>query len=139
MSVVVFVDTSNGVSKAALEATYYANKVAGMIGGSTTAVTYGNAADLADLGKAGAANVVAARQLTSADPQQITRLIEAVVAEAGASVVVCSQDPIGKAVAPRIAARLSAGHATSAIALPDNSNGFVVKTNVFSRKSLRSC
>ncbi|MGZ5135242.1 MAG: electron transfer flavoprotein subunit alpha/FixB family protein, partial [Flavitalea sp.] len=41
----------------------------------------------------------------------------------------------GKAIAPRLAARLKAGLVAGAIALPDTSNGFVVKKNVFSGKA----
>ncbi len=135
MSVLVFVDTSNGVNKAALEASFYGSKVAGMIGGSTTVVTFGNEGALADLGKAGANKVVAARNIQHADPQQLCRLISAVADQEGASVIVIPQDPVGKAVAPRVAAKLKAGNASPAIALPDTSNGFVVKTNVFSGKA----
>lgn len=135
MSVLVFVDTSKGVSKAALEATYYGKKIAESTGGSVNVVTYGNASDLADLGKAGAQGVVVANGVDTPDPQQLTRLVTQTADSKGASVIVISQDPIGKAVAPRVAARLNAGHAAPAIALPDTSNGFVVKTNVFSGKA----
>ncbi len=41
----------------------------------------------------------------------------------------------GKAVAPRVSARLKAGLVSGAVALPDTSNGFVVKKNVFSGKA----
>jgi electron transfer flavoprotein alpha subunit len=41
----------------------------------------------------------------------------------------------GKAIAPRVASRLSAGLVSGAIALPDTKNGFVVKKNVFSGKA----
>ncbi len=53
----------------------------------------------------------------------------------GADVIVVSQDQLGKAVAPRVAASMEAGHVSGAIALPDTSNGFIVKTNVFSGKA----
>ncbi len=41
----------------------------------------------------------------------------------------------GKAIAPRLSARLKAGLVSGAVALPDTSNGFVVKKNVFSGKA----
>ena len=41
----------------------------------------------------------------------------------------------GKAIAPRLSARLKAGLVAGAIALPDTSNGFVVRKNVFSGKA----
>jgi electron transfer flavoprotein alpha subunit len=41
----------------------------------------------------------------------------------------------GKAIAPRLSVRLNAGLVSGAVALPDTSNGFVVKKNVFSGKA----
>jgi len=131
MSVIVFVDTTKGISKAALEAVYYGSKV----GSPVTAVTFGGNNDLAELGNAGASKVVVARGVDKADPQQMTRLICSVSDSEGAEFIIFSQDPIGKAIAPRVAARLEAGHASGAIAIPDTSNGFTVKTNVFSGKA----
>ena len=41
----------------------------------------------------------------------------------------------GKAIAPRLSARLKAGLVSGAVALPDTNNGFTVKKNVFSGKA----
>ena len=49
--------------------------------------------------------------------------------------IVISHNQTGKAVAGRVAARLKAGLVTGAIALPDTTNGFVVKKSVFSGKA----
>ncbi len=40
-----------------------------------------------------------------------------------------------KQLLPRLSARLKAGLVSGAVALPDTSNGFVVKKNVFSGKA----
>jgi electron transfer flavoprotein alpha subunit len=53
----------------------------------------------------------------------------------GAEVVVLSNNLTGKAVAPRLSVRLKAGLVAGAVALPDLSNGFTVKRNVFSGKA----
>lgn len=62
-----------------------------------------------------------------------------VIAEAatasGATVVVISHTQTGKAIAGRVAVRLKAGLVAGACALPDTSNGFVVKKTVFSGKA----
>jgi len=50
-------------------------------------------------------------------------------------VIVFSNNVDGKAIAPRLSARLKAGLVTGAVALPDTSNGFVVKKTVFSGKA----
>ena len=51
------------------------------------------------------------------------------------TVIIFSHNQTGKAVAPRVSARLKAGLVSGAVALPDTSNGFVVKKNVFSGKA----
>jgi len=135
MAVIVFTDTSKGITKAAQEVVFYGSKIAASIGTTTTVVTFGQESNLAEFGKAGAKKVVVAKNLSQSDPQQLTRLVAQVCENEGASVVVFAQDPVGKAVAPRVAARLNAGHATSAIALPQTGSDFVVKTNVFSGKA----
>jgi electron transfer flavoprotein alpha subunit len=133
MSVLVFIEAKDGkLSKAAFEAVSYGNKI-----GDTTVVTFGNADNsvLAELGNYGAKKVLVNRSVEGKNDQQLTKLIAAAAGEAGADVVIIAQDQLGKAVGPRVAARLGAGHASGAIALPDTSNGFVVKTNVYSGKA----
>ncbi len=133
MSVVVFIDTrSEKVAKAALEALTYGRKVAEAVGTTVTAVTFGDA-DAAKLGALNANKVVVARSVKTADGQQLTRLVCAVAQAENAQVIVCTHDILGKAVAPRVAARLKAGQVAGAITLPDATGR--VKRNVFSGKA----
>src|SRR4029079_9194874 len=69
------------------------------------------------------------------DAQVYTKAIADVVGKTGAKVIVFSNNVDGKAIAPRLSARLKAGLVTGAVALPDTSNGFVVKKTVFSGKA----
>ena len=133
MSVLVFIEVKEKVSKAALEAVSYGSKI-----GPTTVLTYGNADEntLKTIGDFGGEKVLIHRGITSSNDQQITNLIAAAVDQTGAEVVVISQDQTGKAVGPRVAAKLNAGHVSGAISLPDTSNGFEVNTNVFSGKAM---
>jgi electron transfer flavoprotein alpha subunit len=133
MSVVVFVEVKNKVSKAALEAVSYGSKL-----GKVHVVTYGDASEevLSDMSNYGAENILVCRTLTEHNEQKITNLIAAAVEKSNAEFIVLSQDQTGKSVGPRIAAKLTAGHISGAIALPDTSNGFVVKTNVYSGKAI---
>jgi electron transfer flavoprotein alpha subunit len=87
------------------------------------------------LGKYGIAKVhtVSNESLNQLDAQLYTKIIAE--AAAGADVIVFSNNLVGKAVAPGLSARLKAGLVTGAVALPDTSNGFVVKKNVFSGKA----
>jgi electron transfer flavoprotein alpha subunit len=130
MSTIVFIDTRGGkLPKAAQEAVTYASQLAG---GPVTAVTFGDAQGLEALGAQGASKVIVARNVTTVDGQQLTKLVCDVAAAEGATTIVCVSDGTGKAVAPRVAARLKAGHVSGAIALP-NGNDF--KRNVFSGKA----
>ena len=133
MSVVVFVEVKNKISKAAMEAVYYGSNL-----GTVNVVTFGDASEdeLKELGQYGAENIWVCRNLSEANDQALSRLIAAAVEKANAEFVVLAQNQTGKAVGPRIAAKLNAGHISGAIDLPDTSNGFVVKTNVYSGKAI---
>jgi len=133
MSVVVFIEVKNKVNKTALEAVSYGSKL-----GPVTVITYGGASEeaLSELGNYGAENIWVSRKMTENNDQLITRLVTAAVEKANAEFVILAQDQTGKAVGPRIAAKLTAGHVSGAIDLPDTSNGFVVKTNVYSGKAI---
>ena len=133
MSVVVFVEVKNKISKAAMEAVYYGSNL-----GTVNVVTFGDASEdaLRELGQYGAENIWVCRNLSEANDQALSRLIAAAVEKANAEFVVLAQNQTGKAVGPRIAAKLNAGHISGAIDLPNTSNGFVVKTNVYSGKAI---
>ena len=64
-----------------------------------------------------------------------THIIAEAVKNTGANVIIFSNNFNGKAIAPRLSVRLKAGLVSGAVALPDTSNGFVVKKNVFSGKA----
>ncbi|HSC40436.1 MAG TPA: electron transfer flavoprotein subunit alpha/FixB family protein, partial [Chitinophagaceae bacterium] len=93
--------------------------------------------DLAALGRYGVKKIhhVNKDTLNHFDAQLYTKAIAKAVEASGATVVVFSNNVDGKAIAPRLSARLKAGLVAGAVALPDTSNGFVVKKNVFSGKA----
>jgi electron transfer flavoprotein alpha subunit len=132
MSVLVFVESKNGnIVKAGLEAVSYGSQI-----GSTTVVTFGDidAGTLSAIGNYGASKVLVHKGISEVNDQRLTRMIAAAAAASGSDVVVLAQDQTGKSIGPRVAARMNAGHVSSAVDLPDTSNGFVVKTNVFFRE-----
>jgi|TARA_B110000908_G_scaffold170779_1_gene231349 electron transfer flavoprotein alpha subunit len=134
MSVLVYIDSKDGIAKNAQEAVFYGSKIAAKTGGDTIVVTSGNLDNdaLSALGKYGASKVIAHNSV-DLDSQQLTKLVADVAKDSGSKVVIFSQDLTGKAVAPRIAVRLNAGIVSGAIALP--SDDFVVKVNAFSGKA----
>lgn len=134
MSVLVYIDSKDGIAKNAQEAVFYGSKIAAKTGGDTIVVTSGNLDNdaLSALGKYGASKVIAHNSV-DLDSQQLTKLVADVANDNGSKVVIFSQDLTGKAVAPRVAVKLNAGIVSGAIALP--SDDFVVKVNAFSGKA----
>ncbi|MBI3138614.1 MAG: electron transfer flavoprotein subunit alpha/FixB family protein [Sphingobacteriales bacterium] len=139
MSVLIFIDTAEGVvKKASLEALSYGAKAAEILGTPAEAVVLGTVKeDLAALGKYGVKKIhhVNNESLNHQDAQVFTNVIAQVAGACGASLVVFSNNLSGKAIAPRLSVRLKAGLVSGAVALPDPSNGFLVKKNVFSGKA----
>jgi electron transfer flavoprotein alpha subunit len=127
----VYINSANGLSKAALETVTYAKK----LGAEVAVVTNGgaDASVLASLGNYGASVVYQDSSLDGQDPSQLVKLVAAAAQKVGATTIIFSHDLIGKAVAPRLSVRLKAGLVAGAVALPE-ANGNV-KVNVFSGKA----
>lgn len=139
MSVLIFIDTAEGhVKKASLEVLTYGSKIAEQLNTTAEAVVLGSISeDLPALGKYGVKKIyhVADDTLNHLDAQVYTNVIAQVAKANDAKVIVFSNNVDGKAIAPRLSVRLNAGLVSGAVALPDTSNGFVVKKNVFSGKA----
>ncbi len=148
MSVLIFLDQADGhIRKASLEAICYGAKLAAQTGTTAEAIVLGTVSeDLAALGKYGVTKVhtVSNASLNQLDVQVYIKVIAAAVTASGATVVIFSNNLVGKAVSPGLSVRLKAGLVTGAVALPDTSNarpddqagrGFIVKKNVFSGKA----
>ncbi|HRI24844.1 MAG TPA: electron transfer flavoprotein subunit alpha/FixB family protein [Ferruginibacter sp.] len=139
MSVLVFLDQSeNHIKKSSFEAACYAAKVAELTGTTVEGIVLGTVNDdLASLGKYGLKKIHAVKNdsLNHMDAQVFTKVIAEAASATGAKVIIFSNNFNGKAIAPRLSVRLKAGLVSGAVALPDLSNGFVVKKNVFSGKA----
>ena len=138
MSVIIFADAIEGkLSKAAYEAVYYGSKIAAQNGGTAIAVSYGSVeeSDLKELGKYGATRVLVNRNLKESDDQQLARLVVKAVEQENADTVIFPYDATGKAIAPRVAAKLKAGLVAGAVELPQTGSGYIVKKSVFSGKA----
>ncbi len=140
--VLIFADQSEGqIKKQGYEAVSYGAKIAEAAGTTAEVLVLGtvdNASEaLAALGKYGATKVhhAADAGFNAFDAQVYTAAIADAVAASGADIVVFSHTTTGKAIAPRLSAKLKAGLVAGAIDLPDTSTGFVVKKLVFSGKA----
>jgi electron transfer flavoprotein alpha subunit len=137
--VLVFTEINkNRVKKSSLECVQYAAKIAALTGGNVTAlVNQASAEHLEELGKAGA-NAILNMNINDlgSDHFLSCAAVEHAVKHSGAKVIVFAFDIAGKAIAPRLSAKLKAGLVAGATELPVvNGAAFEVKKNVFSGKA----
>lgn len=139
MAVLIFVDQAEGqIKKSSLEALSYGVALAKQMNTTADAVVLGNLAkSAADLGSYGIAKVYHGESDTfnTLDTQSYTTAILEAAQKSNAEVIIFSHNQTGRAVAPQVAAKLKAGFVAGAVALPDTSNGFVVRKSVFSGKA----
>lgn len=140
MSVLVLAEQEQGAfKKKTFEAVQYAAHIAQQTSGSVTALVFGAMPNdkLAELGAYGAQKVlhVSDDRLATLNAKAYTKAIVTAAEKEGAKVIVGLYDVTGKAVAPRVAAKLKAGLVSGAVAHPVLDNGFVVKKTVFSGKA----
>ncbi|RYZ49543.1 MAG: electron transfer flavoprotein subunit alpha/FixB family protein, partial [Sphingobacteriales bacterium] len=139
MSILIFIDQADGqVKKSSLEAISYGAKIGEQLNAPVEGVILGSTSeDLTALGKYGVRKIhhVNNELLNKFDAQVYTKVIAEVAQAAGSSVIIFSNNMDGKAIAPRLSARMKAGLVSGAVALPETSNGFIVKKNVFSGKA----
>lgn len=139
MSVLVYTEINKGrVKKASLECLNYASKIAELTGSSVTAfVNNASSEQLEEIGKAGATKILSVKndQLNS-DSMLLSAAMEQAAKSEGSKVIIFAFDIVGKAVAPRLSAKLKAGFVAGAIDYPTvNGSNFEVTKNVFSGKA----
>ena len=139
MSVLVYTENWDGkFKKLSYELVSYAKAVAGMTGGTVTALSIGNVDqdELSSLGAYGASSVLSVAGLPEGlDNQLYSQSIAAAMEKTGAKVLVLANNNTGKALAPRLSVRLKAGLASGVTAVPDSVDPLVVSKKVFSGKA----
>jgi len=139
MPVLIFLDQSEGhIKKNSFEAASYGAKVAELLNTTAEGIVFGKVNDdLPALGNYGLKKIhtVSNETVNNLDSQVFANVLAQAVGMLAAKVVVFANNLDGKSIAPRLSAKLKAGLVSGAFALPDVSNGFVVKKNVFSGKA----
>jgi electron transfer flavoprotein alpha subunit len=139
MSVLVFVEINKGrVKKASLECVNYASKIAQLTNSTVVAlVNNADATQLEEIGKAGANKILSVKNdKLNSDSIYVSAAIEQAAKVENSKVIVFAFDITGKAVAPRLSAKLKAGMVAGATDYPTlNGTNFDVKKNVFSGKA----
>lgn len=142
MSVLVYIENTDGkLKKSAFEAASYGKEIANTLNTETIAISIGDVAEseLQQLGNYGVSKVlnVSNEQLKTFVNQAYTAIISAAAQQHAASVVVFSNTFSGKGLAPRVAAKLSAGLVAGAITVPTvQGNVLEVKKTAFSNKAI---
>jgi electron transfer flavoprotein alpha subunit len=141
MSVLFYAENNAGkFKKSTFELASYAAAVATQHQTDAVAISIGDVSEseLARLGQYGAGRVlqVSSEQLKSFVNQAYASVIAQAAKHTNASVVVLSASFTGKALAPRIAAKMDAGYVDGAIALPSsNGTSLTVRKGAFSGKA----
>lgn len=137
MSVLVYTESEEGKFKTiALEAVAYAKGIADQMETSVTAISI-NAEDTSALGKYGAEKVLqtSSDKLNKFNAEAYADVIAQAAKQEDAKVVVISSSANSKFLAPALAVNLEAGYVPNVIALPESSEPFKVKSNVFTNKA----
>ncbi len=139
MATIVFVDSFKGhIKKSAFESLTYAKKA--QPGQEIIALVAGDVPqdELEALGQYGASKVWHANgpAYQDFDSEIQGKTLAKAAEKANANLVILPFDHTGKSIAPIVAVAMNAGLVSGATSLPDTSNGFTVKVNVFSGKAL---
>ncbi len=137
MSVITFVENWDGkFKKLTFELVSYAAKIAEMLNTTSIALSIGSveSSELDKLGNYGVKKVIHIDNgnLKTLDNQAYTSVIADVATREGATVVILSNNNTGKALAPRLSARLKAGIGSGVSKLPVSIDPFIVYKKVYS-------
>lgn len=142
MSVLVYIENVEGtLKKSAYEAASYAKTIAKLLDTETIAISIGdvNSDELDKLGNYGVSKVlnVSNENLKSFVNQAYASIIAQAVKKENASIIVLSNTFSGKGLAPRIAAKLSAGLVVGASSVPTiQGETLEVQKTAFSSKAI---
>lgn len=140
MSVLIFAEVDEGkLKKSSQEAIYYGAKVAEQTGTTATAIVVGEASDaeLASAGRFGATKVLHAadNKLNEPNGMAYASVVAAAAQQEGANVIVLAKSSLADAMTARLAGKLKAALAANVVELPDLSNGFRVKSSIYTGKA----
>jgi electron transfer flavoprotein alpha subunit len=139
MSVLIFTEHSeDSIKKSSLESISFGVALAAKLNTEAISLVIGNTnAELSSLGEFGVKKVFHTNNagVNLSDTKQLTKIICDEAIKHNAAVIIFSNTITAKGIAPRVSIRLKSGLATGVVGLPDLTNGFTVKKNVFSGKA----
>jgi electron transfer flavoprotein alpha subunit len=139
MPVIIFTEHSEDIiKKSSLEAISYGVALAAKLNTEAISLVVGNTnVSLSSLGEYGINKVIHADDATinTSDNQSMATIITHAAEKFNADTIIFSNTISAKGIAPRVSVKMRAGMVSGAVSLPDITNGFVVKKNVFSGKA----
>lgn len=136
MPALVLVELDEGlVKKSSLEAVSYGAR----LDGDTTAIVFGamNDGELEKIGAAGASKVlnVSDDRYSSPNIMAYSSAIAEVMNKESTTLLVLAKSTLGDPVSARVAVKVGASLAANVTELPDTSDGFTVKTSIYTGKA----
>ena len=140
MTVLVYTENREGkFKKATFELLSYAEELAKNINADVVAMSIGDVSpdELNKLGNYGAKKVVSVNddKLNLLDNKVYTAAIVQVIDKEKAQIVIFPDNITGKALAPRLSAKLKAGLVSGVVSTPSSYDPFVIKKKVFTGKA----
>lgn len=141
MAILVYIENTAGkLKKSAFELSSYAKAIADQTGETVTAISIGNVdqKELENLGKYGVSKILTVNQNDIKDfiNSAYASIIASAAQQENAKLVVLANSFSGKGLAPRVAAKLTAGLADGAISLPTfQGEKMEIKKSAFSNKA----
>ncbi len=137
--VLIYIDHSEGqIKKSSFEALTYGVELAKLLGTEANGIIAGTIDENPeDLGQYGIGKVFQVNnpELNAVDAAVLANVIARAAKENDAKEIIFSHNTTAKTIAPRVAVRLNAGLVSGATALPELTDGFIVKKSVFSGKA----
>ncbi len=125
--------------KLTYELVSYGSELAKQLNTNVVALSIGNVEDseLQKLGEYGASKVVAINEasLETFDTQVYATVISQIAEKETAKTVILANNNVGKAISPRLSAKLKAGLVSGVESLPTSTEPFMVKKKVFTGKA----
>ncbi|SMO51121.1 electron transfer flavoprotein alpha subunit apoprotein [Saccharicrinis carchari] len=141
MSILVYISNVNGkIKKQSLELTSYASAMSKSTALDVCGVVIGDIEDSAldELGKYGMGKILKAvdAQFNNRVNRVYTRIVEQAARQLNAQYILFPDNNEGKAIAPRLSARMSAGFVPQVMGMPNSYEPFVVSKRAFTGKAL---
>jgi electron transfer flavoprotein alpha subunit len=128
MSVLVYIESSAGkIKKSSREAVSYGSALGDVVAVCLNEV---DDAELASVGKNGAGKVLVSSTAIETSEAAASALAQAASSSAADTVVMAKSSGSG-AIAARLSVKIDASMASNVVSLPDNSNGYTIRTSIF--------